>query len=311
MLKLRFKDNKHNAVWLVEPKVSIGRSPKSDMVVNLPEIAEHHAEILVKHESLTLVNVAGSGDLKVNGKAVQKAVRLKANDEVSVGATVLQIVDPKTEFAAQKPAMPKSDGSTGWALKPNHSALANRIFPIKQETVIGRSAECDISLAAAHLSRRHVKLTVQDGLLFVKDLGSANGTYLNGERVVEARVKRGDELRFDTLSFGVIGPVEDMDKTTIRRLEPAAAVASPTKKNQAPGRARRNDGETVRPMREQMQAVNEASDDMVVHANVANTGFGVEVPSRRKSLWVLAVFLVVVIGVAFAYTQGLLDSLLS
>jgi pSer/pThr/pTyr-binding forkhead associated (FHA) protein len=55
-----------------------------------------------------------------------------------------------------------------------------------------------------------------DGLLFVKDLGSANGTFLNGKQIVESRVKRGDELRFDALSFGVIGPADDLAKTTVR-----------------------------------------------------------------------------------------------
>ena len=55
-------------------------------------------------------------------------------------------------------------------------------------------------------------------MLFVKDLDSANGTFLNGKRVAEARVKRGDELRFDALTFGVMGPSDDMAKTTVRQV---------------------------------------------------------------------------------------------
>src|SRR5690606_30727816 len=94
--------------------------------------------------------------------------------------------------------------------------LANRVFPLAENNTVGRSSDCDISLSAAHLSRRHAQLQVVDGLLFVKDLGSANGTFLNGKQVAEARVKRGDELRFDTLSFGVIGPADDLAKTTVR-----------------------------------------------------------------------------------------------
>jgi pSer/pThr/pTyr-binding forkhead associated (FHA) protein len=82
--------------------------------------------------------------------------------------------------------------------------------------VVGRSNECDITLSTAHLSRRHAKLFVDNGLLYVKDLESSNGTYLNGKRITEARVMRGDELRFDALSFGIIGPTDDIDKTTLR-----------------------------------------------------------------------------------------------
>ena len=101
------------------------------------------------------------------------------------------------------------------------------MFPLKDVTTIGRSNECDISLPAAHLSRRHAQLQVIDGMLFVKDLDSANGTFLNGKRVAEARVKRGDELRFDALSFGVMGPADDMAKTTVRKAVPLEPTNSP------------------------------------------------------------------------------------
>ncbi|HSC67967.1 MAG TPA: FHA domain-containing protein, partial [Cellvibrio sp.] len=114
--------------------------------------------------------------------------------------------------------------------KANHTALANRVFPLKEINVIGRASECDISLAAAHLSRRHAQLQIIDGMLFVKDLDSANGTYLNGKRVAEARVKRGDELRFDALTFGVMGPSDDLAKTTVRKAITKADITEPRSK---------------------------------------------------------------------------------
>ncbi len=234
MLKIRFKNNKYNAVWLVEPKVSIGRLITNDLVVDDAEVADSHIEVLVEHEQLTLKNLVPEKPVKVNDEEVSSICTLKPDDVITLGAVELQVIDPKRE---PKEAMVEAGNATqlrtptpkttGWALKANHTALANRVFPIKEMTIVGRATECDISLAAAHLSRRHAQLQVLDGLLYVKDLGSANGTFVNGKQVTEARVKRGDELRFDTLSFGVIGPTtDDLAKTTVR--SPASKVPDAT-----------------------------------------------------------------------------------
>ncbi|AFU97448.1 FHA domain-containing protein [Simiduia agarivorans] len=231
MLKLRFKNNKHNAVWLVEPKVTIGKAAKNDLVVDDADVAEFHAEILVDHEQLTLKVVDAASPVSVNGTQVTSEQPLSVNDVLVVGRAQLQVVDPKQEPKAA-PTLVRAE-ATGWSLKANHPALSSKVFNLGVNTVVGRANDCDIVLAAAHLSRRHAQLTVKDGLLYVKDLGSANGTFVNGSQVNEARVKRGDELRFDTLSFGVMGPADDLDKTTVREMpkkvagqKPAAAAAN-------------------------------------------------------------------------------------
>ena len=203
--------------------ISIGRSATNDLVVDDPHVADKHFEVHVTHETLTLKNLQPLKPVRVNTVDVIGACTLKVDDEITLGAIELIVIDPKRESkvstaetanATQMRAVP----TTGWALKANHTALANRVFPLKDTTVIGRSVDCDISLAAAHLSRRHAQLQIIDGALFVKDLGSANGTFLNGKQVMEARVKRGDELRFDALTFGVMGPADEMAKTTVRSI---------------------------------------------------------------------------------------------
>lgn len=229
MLKIRYKNNKYNSVWLVEPMISVGRSATNDLVVDDPYVADKHFEVHVSHETLTLKNLQSLKPIRVNTVDVIGACTLKVDDEITLGAVELVVIDPKREsktVAAENSnaTQMRPNASSGWALKANHTALANRVFPLKEVTVIGRSADCDISLAAAHLSRRHAQLTIVDGALYVKDLGSANGTFLNGKQVMEARVKRGDELRFDALSFGVMGPADEMAKTTVRAVPNAESV---------------------------------------------------------------------------------------
>jgi pSer/pThr/pTyr-binding forkhead associated (FHA) protein len=60
--------------------------------------------------------------------------------------------------------------------------------------VIGRSSSCQLVLADDTVSRRHAELRIQDGRWLLRDLGSSNGTWVNGRRVVEAEVRPGDTV---------------------------------------------------------------------------------------------------------------------
>jgi len=319
MLKLRLKNNKHSAVWLVEPKVSIGTEPTNGFVVTDPSVKAHHAEVLVKHEVLTLVNLVEDKALSINGKEVANNSPLKITDVFTVGDVEIEVVDPKLEKRAEKKSAPPVNSATGWALKSNHAALANRVFTIKPKTIVGRSNECDITLAAAHLSRRHAELTVKNGLLYVKDLGSANGTLLNGTPVTEARVKRGDEIRFDTLSFGVIGPSEDLDKTTIRPAvmanKPASKSANQKATSQTKEGAKAVAGAPVKvtrssPPQNNSVSVNSANNNPDSDAAVQNQNpFGTAATEKSKGkslLWFILLGLVAV-GVALAYSMGIFE----
>jgi pSer/pThr/pTyr-binding forkhead associated (FHA) protein len=81
--------------------------------------------------------------------------------------------------------------------------LRKRTFHLRtDEGVIGRAHGCVIRIGSAEVSRRHCRLRVRDGYLTVEDLGSRNGTQLNGEEVVGQQVVRpGDRLRVGPVTF--------------------------------------------------------------------------------------------------------------
>ena len=62
------------------------------------------------------------------------------------------------------------------------------------QLVIGRSSACQIVLGDDTVSRRHAELRFDDGRWLLRDLGSSNGTYVNGRFVTEAEVRAGDVI---------------------------------------------------------------------------------------------------------------------
>jgi hypothetical protein len=65
----------------------------------------------------------------------------------------------------------------------------------------GRGKDCDIILSGALVSRHHTVFTVDGGKVVVTDLGSTNGTFLNGERIESAVLSPGDEVVIGTWGF--------------------------------------------------------------------------------------------------------------
>jgi pSer/pThr/pTyr-binding forkhead associated (FHA) protein len=69
-------------------------------------------------------------------------------------------------------------------------------FRVDDAAVVGRSPEADVVLQDPYASEFHLRLTVRDGGLVLADLGSTNGTYVNGRRVTSPlRLNRGDAVQ--------------------------------------------------------------------------------------------------------------------
>jgi len=84
-------------------------------------------------------------------------------------------------------------------LKKNSS---QKVFPLSSGvTVVGRRHDCDLRIPLMSVSRRHCQLNRDEGILKIRDLGSRNGTYLNGKRIDEAVIQAGDYIEIGPLKF--------------------------------------------------------------------------------------------------------------
>ncbi len=108
-----------------------------------------------------------------------------------------------------------------------------RAIPITNDvTIVGRKrGVCDICLDSNSVSKLHCLIVKTDGLLFVRDLGSTNGTKVNGQKITRGALLPGDELAFASARFKVFlgpdePPAEHEQPTEVMSAVPQVAVGA-------------------------------------------------------------------------------------
>ncbi len=201
MLKIQFKDKRQEPFWVVEKSLSIGKSESCHLVVNDPSVSENHAKIFMKGDAYLIKDLGSEHGTFVNGQRINQK-NVACGDTITIGKVVLEIIDPIAEQG--------DSAHRYWSLIADSSWLSGQEFPIIGQPndiiSIGRGTQCDIVFPGTHLSRRHAEITLSSTYLTIRDLGSANGTFVNDERVELSKVYAGDRVRLDVYSFRLFGP---------------------------------------------------------------------------------------------------------
>jgi pSer/pThr/pTyr-binding forkhead associated (FHA) protein len=102
-----------------------------------------------------------------------------------------------------------------------------------QEIVIGRSSELDMVLVEEMVSRKHARIALAEGTISIEDLGSTNGTFVNGEKVQQGTLREGDRVLIGTNILKVVAAPQDAEARANLK---AMAVGRVTAKQQAGSR---------------------------------------------------------------------------
>jgi pSer/pThr/pTyr-binding forkhead associated (FHA) protein len=219
--------------------LTLGRDAGSDVVVAGGEVSRHHAEIRSEREGYVLVDLSVNGTY-VNGERIGKSHLLARADVIRIGNDEFRFYadaeskpapgpepvaaeSPRPEGAAQRlsdtlfgiPVTPPAGTELQRGNTPPSPAAAplasflfrsgelkGRRLPIKVPVVnIGRGDYNDVVIADPSVSTMHAKLQRRDAIWILTDLGSTNGTFVEGERLTgEMPLSPGTTLKFGDVS---------------------------------------------------------------------------------------------------------------
>jgi pSer/pThr/pTyr-binding forkhead associated (FHA) protein len=220
MLKLQFKDQRRAPFWVIEKQYSIGSDAGNHLVLDDAGVDPLHARLVNSGDRFYLKDNNSRTGCFVNDQRITQK-ELMVGDLIRVGPVELEVLEPRASTSHKA-----FDGWDHWRLVADGSWLAGQSFviPPDRPAVVGRAAQCDIVIPGTHLSRRHAELAVLGSSLRVKDLNSANGTFINEQPITETLAHSGDQLRIDVYRFRILGPEADPSRT---RLRPVIATSAP------------------------------------------------------------------------------------
>ncbi len=211
-MKLIFPSGEHEQVQLEGDRLIIGSGKDCQIRLVHDGVAPHHAVFIMRDGDWFIEVDDPNKMVMVNGTQLRDREQLKAGDALTIAdvrirlvASVNQVVQPAT---ANKDVLHEDDGRTKirqalprFSLRGVSGEVFGKTIPLHGKTVIGRQEGCDIVLSDDAISRQHVRITVFPDGVKVEDLGSANGTFINGKRISEGWLEDGDELKLDSLRF--------------------------------------------------------------------------------------------------------------
>ena len=220
-MKLVFPNGEHGQVFLNPGVNRIGSDIGNAVVLNRPGILPVHCVIHISGTGANLQVPAGAGPVTVNGKPVPDIMGLRSGDSITFGNVAAKFaVVEESRSAGGFDEAGEDSGATRvrmaipkFVLRGVSGAVFSKVFPVAGPVVIGRAPECDISVPADEMSRRHALVKPTPDGLQVEDLGSSNGTYINNKRVQTGFLGPGDELRLDAVRFILVAPGMEIPNT--------------------------------------------------------------------------------------------------
>ena len=167
-----------------------------------------------------------------------------------------------------------------WRLEFLDGPRRGQTLDIFDGLLIGRQAECDLAILTGHLSRRHARFFCEGKSLFLEDLNSANGTFVNNIKISKQQIASGDHIRLDQIKLLISRINSNMNADILIDTHANQVVANSKDVRYDETSNRRDSG------------VNETQRENVYNSD--NSTNGRRIPQFRKSIWVFAVTFVIV-----------------
>jgi len=192
---------------LINGEITIGRDADRQLMLPSASVSRRHARVVVQGGQPCVVDDGSSNGVLVNGVRIAAVTAVGPNTQVDL-AEFRITVEPLTQTEGVAPLPPPRPAAAddGLRLVGETGAYAGRDFPLPMSTLtVGRAADNDVVFDDPSLSRKHARLHRSPNAVEIEDLGSSNGTYINGRRLGKGAAGPGDTIRFGDLNFKVVG----------------------------------------------------------------------------------------------------------
>ncbi len=241
----------HREVPLTRQVISLGRERDNDILLDADLASRYHAELRWERGRGYLKDHGSMNGTSVNGQNVWGVVPLHDGDVLEIGgrrfryqdmneqakksarlAQASRAADEHTADTAPlpgvNPALPTEGNASGWLIVTGGPGAGSRYELTQAACTIGRGTACDLIIQDSSISRRHAQVIRQeDGFFYAQDLGSQNGTALNGKRLTAPlRLADGDTLTLGTIPLRFVTRLPAAEGTDAGEVKPQAAAAA-------------------------------------------------------------------------------------
>ena len=179
----------------------IGRGVEAAIQLDAdPAVLQRHALLTVDNDEVLITNLVSGSDVFVDGVRITEPTPLHVASRVRIGEQSLDVAAFRQDASILSVSFEVVEG-----------ASIGQVYWVHfKEMTVGRSASAQIKLAdpTGTLSRLHARFSLKNGEVYLTDLGSKNGTYVNGSRIEDPMiVEQGSRIGFS----GVICEVIDIE----------------------------------------------------------------------------------------------------
>ena len=204
-------------------RIRIGREQDNDLVLESENCSRYHAEILHGRGLYKIVDLGSTNGVEVGGQRVQDHL-IASETSVKIGDHTLSFSIPQQETPKTvmmqvggviPQAAPEPPPPTLLFLQRLTGRGGERSVKIVEgvEYVVGRSPGADVVVDDSRCSGRHAVISRRGGRCVVRDLDSANGTFVNDDQVSQTELRPGDRLKVGQTEFTISDkPIETADE---------------------------------------------------------------------------------------------------
>ena len=180
-------------------------------------VAEGEASVVcfcVDRRGVWLTVGDGRDGVHVNGREVRRLAMLRVGDSVYVDGHELRLVgDPAPQGAPRADADADGSPDPRIVLRGFGGRHHGRSFTLDVPRLVGRAPVADIRIDDPAFAERHARIELADGQVWLRDLGSEEGSVVNGESVRDALLQPGDQVVFDAnYRFVVEAPMREVPR---------------------------------------------------------------------------------------------------